>query len=129
MERKVKIIILFIAFLLDLWIWESGVETVADQLLFIIVFLTAPLFWGLVMDVRDGTLETTSEKEGFPYYLRQKAPFIAGGLMAILILLIKLPQLFGVNIVWIHYVELFFVVGIFGFLWNLAIRDLEIGER
>jgi hypothetical protein len=129
MERRVKIFILLIAFLLDMWIWDSGVETVADKILFIFIFLAAPLFWGLVMDVRDGAIESPSEKDRFSYSLRRKAPFIAGVLTTIFILLLEVPQLFGVHIVWIQSIELIFVIGIFGFLWALAIRDLEIGER
>ncbi len=129
MERRVKIFILLIAFFLDMWIWDSGVETVADKILFIFIFLAAPLFWGLVMDVRDGALESPSEKDRFSYSLRRNSPFIAGGLITICLILIKVPPLFGVNYVWVHSIELIFVVGIFGFLWALAIRDLEIGKR
>ncbi len=129
MERKVKIFILLIAFFLDMWIWDSGTEILADKILFIFVFLAAPLFWGLVMDVRDGAIEPPSEKDKLSYYLRRKAPFIAGGLITFFLILLKVPPLFGVTFIWIHSIELIFVVGIFGFLWNLAIRDLEIGER
>jgi hypothetical protein len=127
MEKRVKIFILLIAFFLDVWVWDSGVETIADKILFILVFLTAPLFWGLVMDVRDGALESTSEKGSLSYIIRQNAPFIAGGLIAIFVFLLQVPELLGIKIAWIHSIELIFLTGIFGFLWNLAIRDLEIG--
>jgi hypothetical protein len=129
MERRIKIFILLLAFFLDLWVWNTYADTLGKMIVFIVVFLAAPLIWGLVMDVRDGVGEPPDGRLPLIYSLRKKAPQIAGIIMSILIIISKVLPLLEVDVIWASIVEIIVSLSLFGFLWNLGIRDLEIGER
>jgi hypothetical protein len=128
MGKLVKIFIMLIAFFLDLWVWNFHSNTLLGQILFIIIFLASPLCWSLVMDARGEVAKPLEGKTSFSIYIRRYAPHLAGVSLLLLVLSIEILPRAPINLILVNYLEIILYTGVFGFLWNLALRDLVFGE-
>jgi hypothetical protein len=128
MGKLVNIFIMLIAFFLDLWVWNFHADTLLGQILFIVIFLASPLCWSLVMDARGGVAKPLEGKTSFSIFIRRFTPHLAGVSLLLLVLSIEILPHAPINLILVNYIEIILYTGVFGFLWNLALRDLEIDE-
>jgi hypothetical protein len=128
MKRIIKMLILLFAFLFDLWIWNSRANSLSNKVVFVIVFISAPLLWGLLMDIRSRNNQNIENLKSIFGNIQRMAPHIVGLAILILIILIEIIPLYTSNVSYTYTAEIILFTGVFGFLWNLVISDLEIGE-
>ena len=128
MERRIKLVILLIAFFADMWVWDSRVDSLINQFLFIIVFLAAPLIWCLAMDLRAEARGFTDNETSIIKSIRRLLPQLIIIVLIFLVIISEVISRLEIGSPWVNTIYMVVLVGYIGFLWNLVIRDLEVGE-
>jgi len=128
MERRIKLAITLIAFFADMWVWNSRVGSLTNQILFVITFITTPLIWGVVMDAREEAGGLPDNRASKLSSIRRMTPQLIILVLVVLLIISEVISHLVTGSPWINTIYMVVLVSFIGFLWNLVIRDLGIGD-
>jgi hypothetical protein len=128
MENRVKVLLILLAFFMQLFVWNSIPKSYEYILLFIVILTISPFIWLKI--INESNDRDDRSRSAILRLLGVKNPFAAILFYGIIILIIisntystiQGNQL-GQNILLVYIMEVFI-----GLIWCGVIRDLEIGN-
>jgi hypothetical protein len=128
MEKRVKIIIMFVAFFADLWVWNFRANNLTNQIFFVVTFLVAPLIWYIAMDIRYETGRLPNSNISKLTSIKRMIPQLIVLVLSFFIIISEVLSRLAFGCRWGNTIQMVILVCFIGFLWNLVIRDLHIGD-